>query len=129
MHAFPSDSKNTTEARLRVAAQFIEQNAALHLDEQQLLQRCTAALMSRFDVSQRTATNDAIHALAAHQMVSTPAFVDVRSSTSAVVYVVNPRTGQMIGFTASELITLADEHRTTSFTIHAKLRCGRRADF
>ena len=86
-------------------------------------------LMVRFDISQRTATNDAMHALAAHQARRVPAYVDIHHSTSAVVYITSPRTGRLIAFTASELLTLADEHRATAQDGDlAAARCGRRAD-
>lgn len=125
-----TDHHNTAEARFRVASAFMEQQAAQYLDEQQLVTRCAAEVMARFDVSQRTATNDAMHALAAHQARRVPAYVDVQHSTSAVVYITNPRTGRLVAFTASELLTLADEHRaTTQDGDLATARCGRRADF
>lgn len=124
-----SDNHNTFEARFRVASDFIEQYAAQHLDEQPLLARCAAEVMRRFDVSQRMAMHDALHALAAYQARRLPAYVDINHSTSSVVYVANPRTGRLVVFTASELLTLADEHRTASNADTAALRCGRRADF
>ena len=93
------------------------------------LEHCAAEVMRHFDVSQRTATHDALHALAAYQARRLPAYVDINHSTSAVVYVANPRTGRLVVFTASELLTLADEHRTASNADRAAMRCGRRADF
>lgn len=130
MLTIDTDSRNTFEARFQVAATFLEHHAAQHLDEQLLLSRCAAEVMARFDVSQRTAANDAMHALAAHQARRTPAYVDIQHSTSAVVYVTSPRTGRLVAFTASELLTLADEHRATAQDGDlVAARCGRRADF
>ena len=125
-----TDHTNTPEARFNVAVDFIDTHAAQHLDETQLLGRCTAAIMARFPVSQRTANHDALHALAATQARNTPAYVDINHSTSHVVYVTSPRTGRLVAFTASELLALADEHRDTAPNGDlAAARCGRRADF
>jgi hypothetical protein len=124
-----SSQHNTYEARHRLALAFIDAHAAQHLDDAQLVRRCAAAIRERFDVSQRTAHNDAIHALAATQARSVPAYVDINHSTSAVVYVSSPRTGRLVAFTASELMALADQHREIQANRpSAAMRCGRRAD-
>lgn len=124
-----SDQKNTPEARIRAAIAFLDAHAAQHLDEAQLITRCTACIMERFDVSQRTANHDALHALAATQARKLPAYVDINHSTSHVVYVTSPRTGRLIAFTASELLAMADENRATvQDNDYASARCGRRAD-
>lgn len=124
-----SDQKNTPEARFKVAVEFIDAHVAQHLEESQLLTRCSAAIMETFDVSQRTANHDALHALAATQAREVPAYIDVNHSTSHVVYVTSPRTGRLAAFTASELLALADEHRNTvQIGEYAATRCGRRAD-
>lgn len=124
-----SDQKNTPEARFKVAIAFLDAHAAQHLDEAQLITRCTASIMERFDVSQRTANHDALHALAATQAREVPAYVDINHSTSHVVYVSNPRTGRLIAFTASELFAMAEEQRSTvQDNDFAAARCGRRAD-
>ncbi|NII74843.1 hypothetical protein FHW84_003439 [Dyella sp. SG562] len=124
-----SDQKNTPEARLSVALAFLDAHAAQHLDEAQLITRCTAAVMERFAVSQRTANHDALHALAATQARNEPAYVDINHSTSHVIYVTSARTGRLIAFTASELISLADERRATAQDAeYTTARCGRRAD-
>jgi len=124
-----SDQKNTPEARLSVAVAFLDAHAAQHLDEAQLITRCTAAVMEQFGVSQRTASHDALHALAATQARNEPAYVDINHSTSHVVYVTSPRTGRLVAFTASELMTLADERRATvQDAEYTTSRCGRRAD-
>lgn len=123
-----SDVQNTHEARFEAAMQFMADHAAQHLDDAQLVSRCAAALMDRYDISHRVAANDAIHALAALQARERPAYVDINHSTSRVVYVMSPRTGRMVAFTASELLTLADEHRATlPDAQHAAMRCGRAA--
>lgn len=123
------DHQNTHAARHEWAVRFIDATHAQHLDEAQLIARCASDVMCHFDCSTHTALNTALHALATVQAREAPAYADINHSTSHVVYVVNPRTGATVAFTASELLKLAEENRVVArFEKHAVTACGRRAD-
>jgi len=123
------DHQNTHAARHEWAVRFIDANHAQHLDEAQLISRCAADLMCHYDVTTHAALNTALHALAFVQARDVPAYADINHSTSHVVYVVNPRSGSTVAFTASELLKLAEETRVVArFEKHAVTACGRRAD-
>jgi hypothetical protein len=98
----------TATARHHAAVQFIEQNTALHLDEGRLLELCAAELVGIHGVEDaHRAHGIAVAALADFQSRTHPAWIDITTSTSFVVRVVDPLSKRVATFTAAELIRLA----------------------
>lgn len=116
---------NTAEARLDWAVRFLDDHAAQHLEEAQLIERCAEAMLAEFEVSRRMARSVALHALAAVQTRHTPAYVDVNTSTSHVITVVDPNNKRAFAFTASELVRIGSS--IADGPEHAMRACGRAA--
>lgn len=123
------ESVNETDLRRRLAVQFIQTHEAQHLHSESLVHRCVAYLVARWRVPVNTAYDLAMHALAERQQRQQPVAFDLKSSTPAVVRVVDPATGQVAAFTAGELWQLAQQQaaQPTDRT-HITRQCGRRAD-
>lgn len=111
----PRDTRVVNSARHYAAVRYIEQHAAMHLDDQQLLEACTVALVADHQVPDAyTAHAVAVAALAEIQSRTRPAWIDISLSTSLVCRVVDPVSGQVANFTAAELIEIAHERATAS---------------
>lgn len=110
------------------ASQFLEQHQAEHLDSDQLVKRCAAHLVATAGITESAAASYTMHALADLQAKHVPAYIDMNHSTSYVVRVVDPRTGNVYQLTASDVLQLARAHNDTppdpAHTIH---QCGRSA--
>lgn len=119
-------SADSIRAKRHAAAlSIIEQHAAMHLDEAQLVQYCVAKLIeAESNLKPTVAVEIALHALQAFQARTRPAHIDVTRSTSYVVHVVDGLTGRIYAFTASELLDVI-EHKRRAANVHS---CGRRAD-
>lgn len=106
----PRDARVVNSARHYAAVRYIDQHAAMHLDDQQLLEACAVALVADHQVPDAfTAHAIAVAALAEIQARTQPAWIDISLSTSLVCRVVDPVSGQVANFTASELMELAHE--------------------
>lgn len=110
------------------ASQFLEQHQAEHLDSDQLVRRCAAHLVATAGITEAAASSYTMHALADLQAKHVPAYIDMSLSTSYVVRVVDPRTGNVYQLTASDVLQLARAHNDAppdpAHTIH---QCGRSA--
>ena len=82
----------------------------MHLDDEQLLHACSVELVAEHGIEDaHRAHAIAVAALADIQSRTTPAWIDISLSTSNVARVVNPVTGKVAVFTASELVRLAED--------------------
>lgn len=123
------DPANLCADRHQCAIAFIDAHSAQHLHDDQLIDRCARHIMAHFPVSRRLAIDIALHALHDVQSRERPAYVDINHSTSYVVQVIDPRSGRTVAFTASELLTLAENKADAIADLkHAVRACGRRAD-
>jgi hypothetical protein len=108
------------------AVQFLQQHQGQHLDNDQLVKRCCAHLISTAAVSNAVAERVTMHALAEIQCMHLPAYFDTGRSTPLVVCVVDPGTGNVYQLTASDILQLAraqnDAPRDPS---HGIQLCGR----
>jgi len=110
------------------ATQFIEHHQAQHLDNDQLVKRCCAHLVATTGITESAAASYTMHALADIQARHVPAYIDMSYSTSYVVRVVDPRTGNVYQLTASDVLQLAQAHNDTPpDRSHSIRQCGRRA--
>lgn len=106
----PRDTRVVHSARHYAALQYLDQHAAMYLDDQQLLHACTVALVADHQVPDAyTAHSVAVAALAEIHSRTRPAWIDISLSTSLVCRVIDPVSGQVANFTAAELIRIALE--------------------
>jgi hypothetical protein len=106
----PRDTRLHQYARHHAAVLYIDQHAAMHLHEENLLQACAAELVANYGVlDAHAALAIAMGALAEVQVRTCPAWIDISLSTSLVCRVVDPVSGQVAHFTAAELIQIAQE--------------------
>lgn len=106
----PRDQRIVRSARHYTAVRYIDTHCAMYLDDQQLLHACATELVAMHNVPDAYAAHAiAAEALAEVQARTSPAWIDISLSTSQVARVIDPVTGQMATFTASELIQIAQE--------------------
>ncbi|MGE7139645.1 hypothetical protein ACQKIE_18620 [Luteibacter sp. NPDC031894] len=105
----PRDERVIRAARHHAALQYIELHESKYLDQEQLIIACAAYLMAEQRVDDTFKAHElAMAALASYQARSQPAWVDISTSTSHVVRVVNPVTQQVHCFTAAELVQIGE---------------------
>lgn len=110
------------------ATQYLEQHQAQHLDNDQLVKRCCAHLVATTGITEAAASSYTMHALADIQARHVPAYIDMSHSTSYVVRVVDPRTGNVYQLTASDVLQLAQAHNDAPpDPAHSIQQCGRSA--
>lgn len=103
------DPRMGATARHHAAIQFIEQHAAMYLDEGKLLEQCATELVALHGANDpHEAHRVAVAALAEVQARTRPAWIDMSTSTSYVVRVIDPVTKRVASFTAAELIRIAE---------------------
>lgn len=109
------------------ATQFIATYQAQHLDNDPLVKRCCAHLMSTTGITESAAAHYTMHALADVQARHVPAYFDTNHSTSFVVRVADPSTGHIYSLTASDVLQLAKaQNDAPADTTHSVHVCGRR---
>lgn len=110
------------------AMQYIEQHQAQHLDNDHLVKRCCAHLVATTGITEAAASGYTMHALAEIQGRHVPAYFDMSHSTSLVVRVVDPRTGNVYQLTASDILQLARaQNDAPTDPMHCIQLCGRSA--
>ncbi len=120
------DPRMAATARHHAAIQYIEQHAAMHLDEGKLLERCASELLALHGAGDpHEAHRVAVAALAEVQARTRPAWIDMSTSTSYVVRVVDPVTKRVACFTAAELIRIAESSEAEPIDVGPTLRTGR----
>jgi phosphopantetheinyl transferase len=114
---------------LHSATRFIVTHQAEHLDNEQLIKRCCAHLMTTTGITESAAQHYTMHALAELQAKHAPAYFDISHSTSYVVRVVDPTTGNAYALTASDVLQIAKAQHDHSNgpMAHVTQQCGRRA--
>lgn len=124
----PRDSDAQALTHFVVAVSYIEQHQACHLDEDQLLVACASVLAADHGVMDtRQGHAIAVAALAEVQARTRPAWIDIDRSTARVCRVVDPVTSQVATFTASELVSLAQERAVLRSTVPPEAQASRRA--
>ncbi|WP_199098979.1 hypothetical protein [Dyella sp. ASV21] len=110
------------------AVRYLEAHQSQHLDDDQLIKRCVSHLIATMGITQATAENNAMHALADLQARHVPAYFDTSGSTSYVVRVVDPRSGEVYALTATDVLQCAKAwHNAQPDTTHCIQQCGRSA--